>query len=178
MVLFGELLGRGMLGDLRILRAHLRDIYDFAFLQTAEVSTTSVPSAGLADTLRQEGRAILNGSHYQRYGIGEFKALGESIFDDFDPAEPRKAPDTPDLLVCWRFDTAVVEDGPWTVEALAGDERVRQPDTHLATHPRRGGARRALPVISLETFLEQQVATGAMAAPPAPWPQLLPDVYY
>ncbi len=48
MLMFGELLGRGEFGDLRVLRAHLRDIYDFAFLQTVDVSATSVPSAGLA----------------------------------------------------------------------------------------------------------------------------------
>lgn len=179
MVLFGELLGRGMLGDFRVLRAHLRDIYDFAFLQTVEVSATSVPSAGLADTLRQQGHAVLSGTQYKRYGIGEFKAVGESLFDDFDPGEPRKAPDTPDLLVCWRFDTAVVEDGPWTVEAAAPETSEFVGQTHIWQPIRGEVARaRALPVIALEAFLEQRVNAGELAGPPAPWPDRLPDVYY
>jgi hypothetical protein len=55
---------------MRVLRAHLRDIYDFAFLQTAQLSATSVPSAALADTLRQQGHAIIHHGRYQVFEGG------------------------------------------------------------------------------------------------------------
>src|SRR5262249_6309785 len=37
MLAFGELLARGVFGDFRVLRAHLQDIYDFAFLFRTDV---------------------------------------------------------------------------------------------------------------------------------------------
>ncbi|HVO53125.1 MAG TPA: hypothetical protein VMT37_01800 [Solirubrobacterales bacterium] len=179
MLSFGELLGQGAFGDLRILRAHLRDIYDFAFLQTVELSTTSVPAVGLADTLVQQGFAAKNGNLYQRYGVGEFKAAGQDLFDDLSPDEPRKAPDTPDLLICWSFDKEVVEDGPWTVEEATKDSSEFADQTHI-WQPSRGdvGRTRALAVVALQSLLDERVEAKSLGGPPAPWPDCLPDVYY
>lgn len=179
MLSFGELLGQDAFGDLRVLRAHLRDIYDFAFLQTVELSTTSVPAVSLADTLVQQGFAAKNGNLYQRYGIGEFKAVGQDLFDDFKPEDPRKAPDTPDLLICWSFDKEVVEDGPWTVEEATKDTSEFADQTHI-WQPSRGdvGRTRALAVVALQSLLDDRVEAQTISGPPAPWPDRLPDVYY
>jgi hypothetical protein len=179
MLTFGALLSHGAFGELRVLRAHLKDIYDFAFYYRAEIAEGMIPSRQIADRLQAGGYAEIQSGHFLRYGIGEFKAYGEDLFEDFDDLEPRKMPDTPDLLVCWSFEQAVVEDGPWVVEGVSEMTQEFPGQTHLWI-PQRGEIRRErpLPVVSLATLISQRVATGDLQGAPQPWPDVLPNVYY
>ena len=181
MLAFADLLGRGLFGDVRVLRAHLQDIYDFAFIQRAELAADSIPRLALADTLSSGGYAMTEGSgrRYLRYGIGEFKASGEALLDDFNVDEPRKAPDTPDLLVCWDFDKTEVEDRPWVVEEVAPDTMEFKGQTHLWRPLAEVRRDRVLPVIALADLLNVLVSNEEMAKPPVVWPDPeIPEVYY
>jgi hypothetical protein len=162
-----------------VLRAHLKDIYDFAFIQRVDLAVDSTPRPALANRLIAGGYAAKKAERYFRYGIGEFKASGEALLDDFDDTEPRKAPDTPDLFVCWDFDQARVEDFPWVVERAAPEAVEFEGQTHVWT-PQLGVARdRVLPVIALATLLEALVDNGIVAGAPALWPDSqIPEVYY
>jgi hypothetical protein len=121
MLLFAEILGKNLLGDFRVLRVHLQDIYDFAFMYRSSLGLDSIPSQKFAATLIQGGYAVMQGSDFVRYGIGEFKASGDHLIEDLDESEPREMPDTPDLLVCWSFDVQRVQQGPWIVEDSTGE---------------------------------------------------------
>jgi hypothetical protein len=180
MLAFSDLLARDFIGDIRILRAHLQDIYDFAFIQRVKLDVDSIPRRALADTLHRGGYAdIQDADKYLRYGIGEFKASGEDILDDFDEANPRKAPDTPDLLVCWDFDQQEVEDLPWVVEEADPDSAEFLGQTHLWRPRADVGRNRPLPVIALARLLDDLVQSGKIAAPPVVWPDPeIPPVYY
>ncbi|MQS14734.1 hypothetical protein F7Q99_21330 [Streptomyces kaniharaensis] len=179
MIGFGELLALGFFGDMRILRSHLQDIYDFAFLYVEQLGSESFPCVALAETLSAGGYVEI-GKHQvlRRYGIGEFKERGESILDDFNPKNPRKSPTTPDLLVCWSFSKEDVEEYPWVVEPATNDNSEFRGQTHLWV-PNRGevGRERALPVIAISDLLDRFVEEGSLSAPPE-WPSSLPEVYY
>ena len=179
MLAFGELLSRGTFGNLKVLRAHLQDRYDFAYLHTAEIGTVSRPSAGVAAKMVQAGYAVQDkNSVFQMYGIGEFKAAGDTIFSDFDPKEPRKSPDTLDLLVCWNFNKDQVEAAAWAVEEATENNSEVAGQTHVWMP---GGDRyvrsRGSAVIALEDVLAALVADKTFEEPPAPWPDTLPDSY-
>jgi hypothetical protein len=180
MIAFGELLARGCFGDLRVLRGHLQDIYDFAFLYRSLPGSNSCPPPSLAETLTAGGYAVVEprSGLFQRYGIGEFKARGEDVLDDFRPDLPRKMPNTPDLLVCWSFSKEAVESYPWSVENVSAEKAEFMGQTHLWI-PNRGeiARERVLPVISISDLLAAMVTRGELAAAP-PWPRDLPEVYY
>jgi hypothetical protein len=175
MLVFAELLGRGVLVGYKVLRVHLQDIYDFSFLYQTALTATSTPSLQRAVQLNAGGYAVKSGTSFVRYGIGEFKNHGEDLLDDFDDSDPRKMPDTPDLLVCWDFDEQRVEELPWVVEPSDGE-------FHGQTHtwrPQLGVRReRPLAVISLSVLLDQQCTSGRIRGAPGTWPDLLPPVYY
>ncbi|MEU3551652.1 ATP-binding protein [Streptomyces longwoodensis] len=176
---FGELLARGYIGDMRILRAHLQDVYDFAFLYRAKMEAGSYPSMPLAETLKDGGYLEIDRRGYlRRYGIGEFKEKGESILGDFDPKNPRKSPNTPDLLVCWSFSKEEVEGYPWGVLDATPENSEFQGQTHL-WQPNRGEVprERGLPVISISALLDRLLQAQDIHAGPD-WPETLPDVYY
>jgi hypothetical protein len=156
-------------------------IYDFAFIQRVELAADSIPRPALTDTLSSGGYAMAEGprTRYLRYGIGEFKASGEDLLDDFNVDEPRKAPDTPDLLVCWNFDKTEVEDLPWVVEEVAPDTMEFKGQTHLWRPLAEVGRDRVLPVIALANLLEVLVNNEEMAKFPVVWPDTeIPEVYY
>jgi hypothetical protein len=182
MIVFGELLGHGRFGDFRILRAHLTEKYDFAFLYRATLGRPdAVPTMAVANEMQRGGYAIWDRGTglYQVYGIGEFKAVGDDLFDDFNEDDPRKAADTIDLLVCWDFDADVVGDQSWVV-ANADPTNTEFPGQTHVWIPRAGNIRRTrrLPVISINHLVQNAVASGQFTGPPSPWPGLLPDVYY
>lgn len=176
---FAFLLAKEAFGELILLRGHLTEIYDFVFVQRADIAGP-IPARALADRLIDEGWATKHAGSYARYGIGEFKADGEDLLQDFDPTSPRKAPDTPDLLVCWNFTQQVVEEYGWTVEAPTAETKEFAGQTHLwlprtAEEQKRS---RALAVIALEDLIQQLVADDVLPAPPRPWPDALPPVYF
>jgi hypothetical protein len=178
MLLTGELVGRGVFGDLKILRAHLQEIYDFSFLYRSRMQAGPIPSTELAAHLARGGYAERRGDEFIRYGIGEFKADGEDLLDDFDETDPRKMPDTPDLLVCWDFDEQTVQDQPWVVELATVTNSEFPGQTHLWT-PGVGVRReRPLPVIALKRLLEHLIGDQRLGPAPAGWPEGLPPVYY
>jgi len=180
MIAYGDLLARGVFGDMRILRAHLQDIYDFAFLYRVPLLAGSIPNSALAGTLATGGYVKIDGNPrvMSRYGIGEFKEKGEDVIDDFSSDDPRKMPDTPDLLVCWSFAKDEVEDASWIVELATPDTAEFEGQTHVWVPDRREVRReRGLAVIAIADLLETLVAAGTLAGAP-PWPDTLPDVYY
>jgi hypothetical protein len=164
MLLFGELLGRGVFGDFHILRAHLQDIYDFYFLYRWQPGAGASPN--LSTTLVQQGYAGHDAQGYYRYGIGEFKADGEDLLQDFDPLNDRKKPDTPDLLVCWTFDEEAVSGRNWNVQPANADLREFGLQTHQWSQVGAPGApvsrARPLPVIELKSALQELIQTGAL----------------
>jgi hypothetical protein len=165
MLLFAELLVRGFFGDVRILRVHLQDIYDFAYLQTVTATPDSVPAAARANELVVEGRAAKHGAIFTRYGIGEFKAAGEDLLDDLDPRIARKAPDTPDLLVCWSFERLAVEDRPWAVSDVDSSTAEIPDQTHTwLPSSSEVGRTRPLPVIALEQVVSTAHSAGTLDA--------------
>ena len=173
MLLFGELLEKGLLGDMRILRAHLQDRYDFAFLYTAQIEGQSIPNGPRAESLHTSGYAVLDGSTrvLQMYGFGEFKAIGDSVFADFDPSQPRKSPESIDFLVCWEFSAAQVQAYSWSVEEANAQNSDFVGQTHVwipgGTNFQRS---RPLPVCALRDLVEAAVANGELEAKPGEWP--------
>lgn len=170
---FGELLGRGNMGEFRVLRCHLPDVYDFVFLQRSNQN----PLTARLHALVQDGYATYDGSThtYLRYGIGEFKAEGHRLLNDLVPTPGRKNVDTPDLLVCWDFDPAYLEERDWTVNATPREDAEYPLQTHEWRAPE--GRGRSLPVIALGQAITTVVGEGALSGPPEPWPGALPDYY-
>jgi hypothetical protein len=166
MMMFGELLAKSVFGDLRVLRCGLRDQYDFGFLYRARVGTDPVPSNVIAASLRSEGWAELSGTgELTRLGIGEFKADGEDIFDDFDPLEPLKNAKAIDLLVCWDFDREYLDSVNWDVEEVVDDsQREFQHQTHKWSSQGNAEHRRDRPlaVISLSSLQQRLVDLGVI----------------
>lgn len=180
MILFGELLQRQVFGNFRVLRVHLHDRYDFAFLLTAIVGTDPIPGVTVATPLVQSGYAILDKktSGLSMYGVGEFKAVGEDVFNDFDPKDPRKSPDTIDLLVCWDFTETQVESRAWSVEEATPLNSLVSGQTHVWIPGGEEFVRsRPLGVLALKRLLEKLRGNGALGAPPEPWPGKLPKSY-
>src|SRR5262249_42506312 len=115
---------------------------------------------------------------YAMYGIGEFKAHGHDVFDDFDPHDPRKSPDTIDFLVCWEFDETQVEARAWSVEKATPLNSEFRGQTHVWCPAGDKFLRsRPLAVVSLDTLLKELVTEGKLAVAPAPWPEKLPTNY-
>ena len=181
MIVYGELLNRNVFGNVRVLRTHLQDKYDFAFLYKATIGEEHSPTAVIAEEMKQAGYAQWNeqSGDYLLYGIGEFKAEGQSIFDDFNEDDPRKSANTIDLLVCWDFDPVLVEDRGWIVESEIEAQRDFQGQTHI-WRPGEGERRRSrrLAVVSLDSLIQAQVASQSMSPPPIGWPDCLPDLYF
>lgn len=181
MLLFADLLARGVFGDFRVLRAHLKERYDFMFLYSTQVNQTGTrPSLVLAQQLNRGGYGVYdrNDRRYYCYGVGEFKDKGDSIFNDFDPDNPTKSPEAIDLLVCWEFDADQVGEQGWTVEAATDLNADYPGQTHIwkATQSSTLPRTRGLPVVALKDLLGQLVP-GTLAAAPAGWPAQLPEVY-
>src|SRR5207247_4205291 len=111
----------------------LQERYDFAFLLTAMLGADPVPAVTVASLLVEAGYAVLDNKtkRFSMYGVGEFKAVGEHIFNDFEPKEPRKSPDTLDLLVCWDFTEAQVQERAWSVEDATPLNSLISCQTHL-----------------------------------------------
>lgn len=178
MLVFGELLAKGYFKGIRVLRVHLQDRYDFAYLLTSDLTSEDIPNTSVAEKLAQAGYAEKKAKKYHMYGVGEFKAVGQDVFDDFDPTTPRKSPDTLDLLVCWSFSEQQVDAQSWSVEEATTLTSEVPGQTHLWIP---GGddfkRSRPLPIISLATVIEAEVEAGALAPPPEPWPASLPDNY-
>ncbi|MBN1877911.1 MAG: sensor histidine kinase [Anaerolineae bacterium] len=182
MLVFAEMLQRKIFGDLRILRVHLKDKYDFAFLYKCDLGNEGSPNAPTMDLLHRAGygqwidRKI---GSFLRYGLGEFKAFGDQIFDDFDEDNPRKAADAIDLLICWTYDSEIVADAGWLDEEVSDNTKEFQGQTHLwrpsGSERRRS---RVLPIVSLATLIEKLVANNQLAAAPRSWPDILPQVYF
>lgn len=173
MLLFAEFLSRKDFGDLRILTCGLRDTYDFAFLYRTTVSGTSIPGGIVAAELEHAGLCDYtttgpSAGAFVRLGIGEFKAEGESILRDFNPAEPLKNADAIDLLVCWAFDEKKLEDKGWDSEKISSDaEREFPNQTHKWSS--QAGAKisraRSLAVISLAELIDDLAKSKKLVAP-------------
>jgi hypothetical protein len=180
MLMFSELVQLGAFGDLRILRAHLKDKYDFAFLYQGNVAKDRGPNSVMTRKLSNNGWTKTDKEgNFQRYGIGEFKIEGDIVFDDFDPDEPRKSSNAIDLLVCWSFDAETVEDMDWIVEPVNQNNREFQGQTHVW---RPGGKRykrpRNLAVASLIDLVKSMKDKGELEPEPSNWPSPLPEVYF
>lgn len=181
MMLFSEILQLNLLGNFRVLRVHLRDKYDFTFLYSDGLDSEDAPNAPVVEELRSGGylMKISQSDEFYRYGLGEFKARGDAVFDDFDEDTPRKSADAIDLLVCWGFDAEIVADEGWLVEEVTDINREFRGQTH-AWRPSGSERRRSrlLPVISLKHLIEDYVEDGILDSPPEPWPEILPEVYF
>ncbi len=180
MMIFAELLSLGAFGDLRLLRVHLQDRYDFGYLLRATLDADAVPHVSVASRLEQAGYATMDRTTkvYSMYGVGEFKATGEDVFTDFDAREPRKSPDTPDLLVCWSFNTAAVEEQSWSVEQASLMNSEIPGQTHVWLPGGKEFPRsRPLAIIALESVIQQLVTNDKLASAPVPWPDRLPKSY-
>jgi len=171
MLLFASLLEKEAFGEFFILRAHLQDRYDFAFLYRVAVGSQGCPKAPRVEQLDQDGYAKWDkGSNEMiRYGIGEFKYDGEAIFDDFDPSQPKKSADDIDLLVCWSFDEEVVEDKDWTTKEVSDSSLEFEGQTHVWT-PQGNiqGRARQLPIVSLDYLIENMIDHGNLDDSPQP----------
>jgi hypothetical protein len=180
MLLFGELMGREFLPNMKLIRVHLREPYDFVFWQFLTVTEQSTPNPQIASQLRTEGRATFDGptSAFNRYGIGEFKADGERILDDFDERLGIKKANTPDLLVCWTFETGVVEDRDWSVAECSDSEAMFPLQTHVWTPSGRQTRRRILPVLALDRAIRGLIDRGELEEADPNWADRLPENYY
>ena len=175
MLLFAEFISRKIIGDLRILKCGLRDTYDFAFLYTTTVNGTSVPGPIMAANLENNGLCEyeLTGpkkGNFTRLGIGEFKADGGSILNDFKPSEPLKNADAIDLLVCWSFDDKSLEAEGWDSEKITSDaEREFPNQTHRWSSQTGAQIARVtnLAVISLAELIADLATNHKMVAPVA-----------
>jgi len=183
MMLFAELLGRGVFGDLRVLRANHKDQYDFTYLYSANLAVAGArPGVVNATDLHKKGYGMHDKKQrrYYCYGIGEFKDRGDILFNDFNPDNPSKAPENIDLLVCWEFDPDKVAEKNWSVEEAtdlnadyAGQTHLWKP-TQAATLTRT----RPLPIVALSVLLSQLISSNKLAHPPQNWATALPAVYY
>lgn len=181
MLTFAELLGKDHFGDFRVLRAHLKDRYDFVALYTCELGSEGAPKLPVVDWLHRAGYGIHDQDthRFYRYAFGEFKAFGDGVFDDFDEDDPRKAPDAIDLLICWDFDNEVVDDVGWVVEEVSDSNREFKGQTHTWRPGGRERRRsRGLPVISLEALIERLVNEGELEPAPEQWADPLPEIYF
>jgi hypothetical protein len=181
MLAFAELIGLGLMGDFKILRVHYREIYDFVFWQQARLDAGVIPELRVARELARGGYAALDDRtrSFTRLGIGEFKADGHAILDDFDPLERRKHPNTPDLLICHSFDTDSVEEKDWNVNTVAPNEREFPLQTHIWVPASPAiERRRRLAVVSLVDVIRILVESGQLRDQPTPWPDALPRNYY
>jgi hypothetical protein len=164
MLAFGELVGKENFGDMSILRAHLQDKYDFAFLYVTTLGLPGGVSISMGAQLDQGGYAERYGVNLlRRYGLGEFKAYGESVLDDFDENDPRKSADAIDLLVCWEFDKERLKSEGGQVDEVDNGTREFEGQTHIwrlgSTKCKR---QRALAVIELKTTITEQVSMGKL----------------
>lgn len=182
MLVFAELLTKGIFGDLYLLRVHLKDRYDFAFSYKCRAASDKTATVATLDSLYRAGYGewqTLQREWFHRYGLGEFKANGESILDDFDPTNPRKASEALDLLVCWQFDEDMVSDLGWLVEKVTQTTREFENQTHLWRPTSNDiGRNRTLPVISLSELMNILVQQGVLSSSPNDWPNILPGNYF
>lgn len=180
MLTFAELLAKGFFGPMKILRCHLTEKYDFAFLYSAKVGMDSAPSPNVAALRGKDLYAKYDpkSGEYYYYGIGEFKSYGHTVFIDFNPDQPRKSPNTIDLLVCSDFKTEIVEEYGWRVEEAVNHEVDFAGQTHIW---RPGGEQfkrdRPLAVSSLRHLLASLEKKGVIAGPPRDWPKQLRELY-
>lgn len=182
MLLFAELLTKDLFGDLYILRVHLKDRYDFVFLYKCRAALGKTATVATLDNLYRAGYGEWESQkkeRFRRYGFGEFKASGESILNDFDPNNPRKAAEALDLLVCWEFDEDIVSDAGWLVEEAKQMTREFQNQTHIWRPTNNDiGRNRALPIICLKQLLSNLVEQGHLDPPPDEWENFLPKNYF
>lgn len=179
MLLFGELLGKSKFGFLDVLRAHLQDKYDFAFIYKAKLGEPDGVTISMGQQLAHAGYAeTLNAnSEMLRYGLGEFKAEGASVLDDFDENNPRKSADAIDLLVCWDFDEERLKTEGAQVDVVDDSNREFEGQTHVwklgATKWKR---QRTLCVTSLKNLVQQMIEKSELSG--APLSDWLPDNYF
>jgi len=178
MLTFASLLENNAFGNFYILRAHLQDRYDFAFLYRTAVGSPGSPKSPRVEQLDKDGYAKWDKQNNEmfRYGVGEFKYAGEKVFDDFNPNDPKKSAAAIDLLVCWKFDKDVVEDQGWTTANCDENALEFQGQTHVwRPQGEFQGRSRPLPVIQLGSLLKSLVDQGDLDGAPEPWPDILPD---
>lgn len=183
MLVFSALLQKGVFGDFTILRAHLKDKYDFIFLYRCEAAQNNTPSVATLEGVHTGGYGEWEGSDkrkFRRYGLGEFKASGEALLQDFNPDEPSKAAEAIDLLVCWSFDKETVEDSGWMTEPALSTNMEFEGQTHIWNPTgQQIGRTRALPVVSLETVIAAMIDRGQFKVfNDDVWPSILPENYF
>ena len=180
MLLFAEILSLGGFDNLRVLRSHLSEIYDFYFVVEYEFDNCGIEPSVMQERI-DDGWAMREGSSFHRYAIGEFKSDAELILGDFNVNIQRKSPDTPDLLVSTGMDVGQVEQsGVWQVgEDPLKFEFVGQTHYWEPISPDAGRTRR-LAVCVLETLIERMVQEGEIDAPLTEqvWNDQLPESYF
>lgn len=165
MLTYAELLGRDLLGDVRVLRCALKDIYDFQFVYRWKTGDDGSPSGSHSQTLVQNGFVDRDGDGYRRLAIGEFKAQGDSVLKEFDATgtDWRKNPNSIDLLVCWDFDESGLDESWTSALSKTNYELVEFPRQTHVWIPAAGAKRtRPLAVIALKTLLDQLVETNVL----------------
>ena len=179
MLSFAELVARGVFGDFRVIAAHLRDVYDFAFLQHFKYGAKQEMLAPTAVKLfADKWCQKVDKTTGLRYGIGEFKYEGADILSEFTETDKRKSADTPDLLVCWTFDPDKVDGKGWLTEDVTPATREFLGQTHVWQDKNASRQRvRNLAVVALSDVIAKLVADKKLAGPPAPWPDSLPKYY-
>ena len=176
MLLFAELLGRGVFGDLRVLECGLARAYDFSFVQYTSGELDSEIQRKLVES-GYANRVPGNHGAYFRYALGEFKDAGEGVLREFNENIKQKQANSIDLLVCFNFnESAIAEDG-WTSSESDDSVKEFQGQTHT-WQPASGYAhrQRALAVVSLEVLVAKLIAEGAISPYAKPWPDSLPPV--
>lgn len=180
MLAYAELLALGTFGDARVLRASLGDVYDFQFVYRWEVHGGSAPSPQTGQLLVAQGFAVQEGSEIRRLAIGEFKAQGESLIEEFDGSgsDWRKNPNTIDLLVCWDFDEQALGEKITSHQVTSQDhgyEFEGQTDVWemTADHPRS----RPLAVARLSLLRKRLLDSGAVL-PASNWSDTVGTNYF
>lgn len=178
MLLFGELIGLGVITHMNVLRTHLSDKYDFYYL--SKVPKGISPSCAYLSELSSSG--FVDGDDpelYVTYGVGEFKYNGTDVIVDFDTKDSRKSPNMIDLLVCWDFDEGNVSDKGWNSAVVTERNRIHPAQTHSWTSTVKSLRERELAVISLKSLMEISREAGILEQRGGAWGDTdLPEVYY
>ncbi|MFQ2167448.1 ATP-binding protein [Aeromonas hydrophila] len=178
MLVFGELLGLGIINNIKVLRCHLNDKYDFYYL--SEINKSNIPVCGYLQTLQNSGNADINeNDDYYVYGIGEFKYKGDSVLKEFDQKDPRKSPNVIDLLVCWEFDVSDVTAQGWSSDVVNDQNRVHPAQTHSWKSVEKSLRDRELAVISLSKLILDKTGNDKDLSPlKKKWDNHFPETYY
>jgi len=175
MCLYSELIGRGLAGDLNILKVFLPDQYDFLFLYRSLLTPKSThPTTNTA----MSRKSVYGGNvtkidgrdHYYQYGVGEFKHEGSDLIGDFESKV--KDPNLVDLLVCWEFDPDVLDEAGWESKEVTDATRIFVGETHQWTSESRTVGF-PVSVVCLSRVVESLLKAGKLSK----WDTKLPDLY-